>query len=299
MSGAQDRAVDWTSRMRTIGDPIAFGPRGFSRWHRLAALALGATLLLPAAAARSDALDQIRARGVLVVGTKADYQPFGFRGPSGAIVGFEPDLAMDVATTLGVKLELVPVLSSSRIPLLTEGKVDLIIATMNDTPERHKLVDFVSPSYYASGVNVLAPKSLRLHVWQQLRGKPICMIDGAFYVDGIKQRYEPELLTFKNTNEMYDALRRDRCISVVYDDTAIIGQLQISDWREFEMPLLSILVEPWGMAVKLGETRLEKVLSDQVKEWHRTSRIVALEEQWHIPHSGFAEEMHRKYLETQ
>jgi polar amino acid transport system substrate-binding protein len=198
-----------------------------------------------------------------------------------------------------VKLELVPVVTSNRISLLTEGKVDLIIATMNDTPERHKLVDFVTPSYYASGVNVLAPKSLRLHVWQQLRGKPICMIDGAFYVDEIKQRYEPELLTFKNTSEMYDALRRDRCISVVYDDTAIIGQLQISDWREFEMPLLSILVEPWGMAVRLGETRLEKVLSDQVREWHRASRIVALEEQWHIPHSGFAEEMHRKYLETQ
>jgi polar amino acid transport system substrate-binding protein len=296
--GAQDRAVDWTCRMRTIGDAIAFGPRGFPRWRRLAALALAATLLLPAAA-KSDALDQIRARGVLVVGTKADYQPFGFRDPSGAIVGFEPDLAVDVATALGVKLELAPVVTSNRIPLLTEGKIDLIIATMNDTPERHKLVDFVSPSYYASGVNVLAPKSLRLHVWQQLRGKPICMIDGAFYVDEIKQRYEPELRTFKNTNEMYDALTRDRCISVVYDDTAIIGQLQISDWREFEMPLLSILVEPWGMAVRLGENRLEKVLSDQVMEWHRTGRIVALEEQWHIPHSGFAEEMHRKYLATQ
>ena len=105
--------------------------------------------------------------------------------------------------------------------------------------------------------------------------------------------------TFKNTNEMYEALRQDRCISVVYDDTAIIGQLQISDWREFEMPLLSILVEPWGMAVRLGEIRLEKVLSDQVREWHRTGRIAALEEKWHIPHSGFAEEMHRKYLETQ
>lgn len=169
---------------------------------------------------------------------------------------------------------------------------------MNDTPERRKLVEIVQPGYYASGVNALVPRSLHLHVWQQLRGKPICTIDGAFYVGDIKQRYEPEMLTFKSTVEMYDALARRRCLSVVYDDTAIVGQLQSPDWREYEMPLLSIMVEPWGMAVRLGETRLATVLSDQVKDWHRTGRIAALEDRWHIPHSAFAEDMHRKY-ETQ
>lgn len=255
--------------------------------------------LLPTRGANADALDRIKERGVLVVGTKADYRPFGFRDASGAIVGFEPDLAKDIAATLGVKLELVPVVGSNRIQLLTEGTLDLLIATMNDTPERRQLVDIIQPGYYASGVNALAPRSLQLHVWQQLRGKPVCTIDGAFYVEDIRQRYEPEILTFKTTGEMYDALTRRRCVSVVYDDTAIIGQLQNPDWRDFEMPLLSIMVEPWGMAVRLGESRLEEALADQVKEWHRAGRIVALEEQWRIPHSAFAEEMHRKYTETE
>ena len=285
--------------MRAHGNPTA-PRRGLGQWHRLAGvLALAAASLLRTGDAEADILDQIKARGVLTVGTKADYQPFGFRDASGAIVGFEPDLAKEIAAALGVRLELVPVVSTTRIQLLNEGKVDLLIATMNDTPERRKLADVVQPSYYASGVNTLARRSLHLHVWQQLRGKPICTIDGAFYVEDIKQRYAPEILTFKNTGDMYDALMRERCASVVYDDTAIIGQLQSPDWREFEMPLLSIMVEPWGMAVKLGESRLEKYLSDQVKEWHRSGRIVALETQWRIPHSGFAEEMHRKYSEPQ
>jgi len=274
--------------------------RVFPRWCRLVGvLAFAAASLLPTGHSNADALDQIKTRGVLVVGTKADYRPFGFRDASGAIVGFEPDLAKDIAAGLGVRLELVPVVGSTRIQLLSDGKLDLLIATMNDTPERRKLVDIVQPSYYASGVNALAPRSLQLHVWQQLRGKPVCTIDAAFYVEDIRQRYEPEILTFKNTVEMYNALTRQRCVSVVYDDTAIIGQLQNPDWREFEMPLLSIMVEPWGMAVRLGESRLEEALSDQVKDWHRSGRIVALEEQWRIPHSGFAEEMHRKYTEPQ
>lgn len=277
-----------------------FARRGSAQSSMLASLlGLLAALLASAGTARADALDNIASRGVLVVGTKADYQPFGFRDDTGAIVGFEPDLARDLAAALGVKLELVPVVSTNRIPLLVDGKLDLIIATMNDTPERRKLVDMVEPSYYASGVNALAPRSFHLHVWQQLRGKPVCMIEGSFYVSEIAQRYAPEVIAFRNTGDMYDALMRERCRSVVYDDTAIVGRLQSPDWRDYEMPLLSILVEPWGIGVRLGEARLERRLSDQVKEWHRGGRIAALEERWHIPHSAFAEDMHRKFVETQ
>ena len=46
--------------------------------------------------ARADVLDDVKKRGTLVVGVKADYKPFGFRDPSGSIVGLEPDLAANV-----------------------------------------------------------------------------------------------------------------------------------------------------------------------------------------------------------
>src|SRR5580698_9476948 len=104
----------------------------------------------------AQTLDKIKQRGVVVVGTKADYKPFGFRDPSGAIVGFEPDLAKDVAARLGVRLELEPVVSANRIQFLQQGKIDLMLATMNVTDERRKTVGIVEPSYYASGVNVFA-----------------------------------------------------------------------------------------------------------------------------------------------
>src|SRR5215211_3597002 len=114
------------------------------------------------AGASAQTLDKIKSRGVLVVGTKADYKPFGCRDPSGAIVGFEPDLAKDVADKLGVKLELEPVVSSNRMQFLQQGKIDLMIATMNDKPDRRQVVGIIEPLYYASGVNVLANKKAAL-----------------------------------------------------------------------------------------------------------------------------------------
>ncbi|HTZ35583.1 MAG TPA: transporter substrate-binding domain-containing protein, partial [Stellaceae bacterium] len=262
-------------------------------------LALASLLALVAAApVRAGALDDIRARGVLVVGTKADYQPFGFRDAAGAIVGFEPDLAADVAKAIGVPLKLAPVVASNRLPLLASGNIDLLIATMNDTPERREQVDFVEPDYYASGVNVLAPKSAHLRVWQQLRGKPACSVEGAFYLSEIVGRYAPRLRTFKDTGQVYAAVRAGDCVAI-YDDAAIIGQLQLADWQDYEMPLRSVLVQPWGMAVKRGNAELAAFVGDLVKKWHAAGRIEAVERKWHIPPSVFAEEMHRRYAEAE
>jgi polar amino acid transport system substrate-binding protein len=244
--------------------------------------------------ARAGSLDDIRARGTLIVGTKADYRPFGFHDDVGTIVGFEPDLAGEIAKALGVSVKLVPVVASTRISLLQSGDLDLVIATMNVTPERRAQVDFIEPSYYASGVNVLAPKSAHLRVWQELSGKPVCSVEGAFYLPEVQSRYNPDLHTYKNTGEIYAAVRAGRCIAV-YDDTALIGELQTLGWGDYEMPLRSVLLQPWGIAVQKGNTELAAFVGDLVKKWHADGHVQRLEETWHIPPSVFAEQMHRRY----
>jgi polar amino acid transport system substrate-binding protein len=245
----------------------------------------------------AGSIEDIRGRGTLVVGIKDDYQPFGFRNDAGAIVGLEPDLAAEVAAALGVGLKLVPVVATTRVGLLQAGDIDLVIATMNDTPERRKQVDFVEPSYYASGVNVLAPKTMHLHVWQELRGKPVCTVEGSFYVAELKERYDPDLRLYKDTNQVYAAVRAGDCIAA-YDDTAIVGQLRKPEWRDNEMPLRSILLQPWGIAVKQGNTDLAAFVGAMTKKWHRSDHIEALEKTWGIQPSVFAEEMHRRYADA-
>jgi hypothetical protein len=168
----------------------SFG-RGFKMLKRLLSLVASGLFLavVLASGARADVLQTVKQKGVLTVGTKADYRPFGFLDPSGKIVGFEADLAADVAKRLGVKLELLPVVASNRIQFLQQGKIDMMIATMSDTPERRKIVDIVEPSYYGSGTNVLAPKSAKLTSWEGLRGKKICLIQGSFYNKELQEKY--------------------------------------------------------------------------------------------------------------
>jgi polar amino acid transport system substrate-binding protein len=266
--------------------------------RRLAVLAAFAGLAMAATAseALADALQDIKSKGVLTVGVKADYPPFGYRAPNGDIIGIEPDLARDVARRLGVKLQLVPVVAANRMQFLEQGKIDLMIATMNDTPERRKVIDIVQPDYYASGYNLMLPKSVAISDWSQLKGKPLCAIQGAFYNREVAEKYGAEIDAFTGVAEALVALKQGRCIGFLYDDTAIEGQLLNPEWATYDMPLKSQDAQPWGLAVKQGETGLADFMSKTIMEWDKTGYILSLESQYGLKtHSQFALDMHDKF----
>ena len=246
-----------------------------------------------AAGASAQTLDKIKSRGVLVVGTKADYKPFGFRDPSGAIVGFEPDIGKEVADKLGVKLELEPVVSSNRMQFLQQGKIDLMIATMNDKPDRRQVVGIIDPLYYASGVNVLASRKAALKNWEQLKGQKVCGIQGAWYNKPVAEKYGADFIAFKGQTEAEVALQQGNCVGWVYDDTAFAERLADAKWKDYEMPLETILEEPWGVAVKLEERDgpWGQFVAKTLEDMHRSGRMIELEKKWNIPASAYLKKM--------
>ncbi|OAB56700.1 ABC transporter substrate-binding protein [Phormidium willei BDU 130791] len=264
-------------------------------YHRIssfaAAVAAAGTLALAQPAA-ADLLDDIAERGTLVVGVKADYKPYGFLDPDGNIVGIEPDLAQDVADTLGVELELVPVVASNRMQFLEQGKIDLMIATMTDTDERRGVVNILDPDYYSSGTNIIARKTSGFETWEDLEGAPVCGLQGAFYNRKTEEEFGAEIVGFTGTSEALNALRQGRCAALVYDDSFLASRLQEAEWSDYAMPLETIDDAPWGVAVKQGETRFARFMSGMVVDWHVTGRIIELEESYGLTPVPFTKRMH-------
>src|SRR5262245_5687315 len=95
-------------------------------------IALGlAAILAWAAPAAADRLDEVKARGKVIVGVSDTTPPFSFKEPDGArIVGYDLDLVHAVAKRLGVAVETVAVSSAERIPLLQQGKLDFVATSM-------------------------------------------------------------------------------------------------------------------------------------------------------------------------
>ncbi|MGU3543881.1 transporter substrate-binding domain-containing protein [Methylobacterium sp. A52T] len=262
----------------------------------LAALAAFSTVALPGRAIAADGVDAIKKRGTLIVGVKADYKPFGFRDPSGSIIGLEPDLAADLAKRLGVKLELVPVVSANRIEFLQQGKVDLLIATLSDKPERRRVVQAIDPNYYSDFVNVLLPKSSGITDWAQLKGKPLCATSGAWYNKDVARTYGAEIVAFDGSEKPLFALKQGNCIGYVYDQSMLQGKLLDDDWKaNYALPLKGILDAPWMMAVAQGNTTLQAAVEDATKDWMKTGFIVNEEKKWGIEPTAYSKAMHEKY----
>ena len=228
-------------------------------------------------------------RGKVVVGVKADYKPWGFKNTDGEIVGMEIDMAKDVAKTLGVELETVAVQSSNRMQFLEQGKIDIMIATMSDRPDRREIVGIVGPNYYTSGTNIMSPKALSFKDWEQLRGKQVCGKQGAFYNKVVEERYGMEVTAFTGNAEAKQALRDKKCLAWVYDDSSIMSDLSSGNWDEFEMPLASEDDNPWALAVPLGEKEcvLGNMMSGLQYNWLQSGRLIELEEKWGIQPTQF------------
>jgi polar amino acid transport system substrate-binding protein len=250
------------------------------------------------AAAAQDSLDKIKSKGVIVIGVKNDYKPWGFLDPSGKIVGMEIEMAEEIAKKIGVKLEMIPVVASNRMEFLQQGKIDIILATMGDTPARRKVVGIVEPNYYAGATNVLAKKDSGLKAWADLKGKKVCGIQGAYYNRRVEQMYQPEMVIFPGVPEASNALLNGACVAFLFDDTLFSSWLASGDakWAAYTMPFVSEDPQPWGIGVRLED--LDKPLGKLVKEmsveWHKSGRLLALEKKWGIQQSPFLVEMNKK-----
>ncbi len=93
----------------------------------------------------------------LIVGMDLSYPPFETIDPQGNPAGISPDLAQALGGFLHrpVKIENIPF--TGLIPSLLTGKIDIIISSMTDTPEREKSIAFSDP-YLSIGLAVLAGK---------------------------------------------------------------------------------------------------------------------------------------------
>ncbi len=262
------------------------------------AVTVGLALALSAsqAQAQNDRFKKVLERGTLVVGVKADYKPWGFRDSDGKLVGMEIDMAQDVADALGVKLKLVPVQSSNRMQFLQQGKIDLMIATMSDKVNRRKVVGIPSPNYYTSGTNVLAKKGV-VSSWDDLRGKPVCGKQGAFYNKQVAQKYGAKIVAFVGNAEAKQALRDGKCVAWVYDDSSIMADLASGQYDDYEMPMMTEDDNPWALAVPLEELNgiWGNFMSGMIYNWHSSGRLIELEKKWGIQSTQFVIDMNKRF----
>ena len=234
-----------------------------------------------AAQAPQNTLATIKQRGKIIAGVKFDTPPFGFLDENNQPTGFDLDLVRKIAEKLGVGVEFVKVTSPTRIPLLVSGNVDLVAASMTDTPEREKTIDF-SITYYTGGQSLLVAADSKIAGLKDLDGKEVAVQQGTTLEKNIAAAAPTAKVTaYKDYNSAWLALAQGRV-------DALTGSLNILQGFQKNNPKFKIVgemfsVEPFGMGFRKGDSDLRDAVN------------VALRDLWT---SGEYKALYRKYFGT-
>jgi len=141
-----------------------------------AGLALAVVAMLPAAAS-AQTVDEIIARGKLIVAVDTTTPPYGFLDADLQPTGFDIEVARKMGEALGVPVEFVTVTSPGRIPALLTKQVDVVVSIFSITPARAIQIDYSIP-YAGQSAVVIAPKSTAISSHADLVGKKVGLTRG-------------------------------------------------------------------------------------------------------------------------
>jgi len=151
--------------------------RGFFILLFLAALSLSLTL----SPVSAGVLEDIKANGELVVSSDANYAPQSFIDEEGKLVGFDIDVATEVARRLGVVVRFVTPDWDLIVAGKWGGRWDLSIGSMTITAERAQVVDFSIPYYYTPAQFAVHKDNKKIKALDDFKGKTVGLGSGTTY----------------------------------------------------------------------------------------------------------------------
>jgi polar amino acid transport system substrate-binding protein len=264
-----------------------------SRTTLLLAVALGAS-----AAHADSTLDRIHERHKIVVGVILSGPPFGSLDPATQKpLGFNVDLAENLAKRLGVDIEMIPVQPSNRVQFLQQGKVDALIANMEVTEERAQILAYPPTPFEEIGGALITRRDSGIKSWNDLRGKAVCVSQGSNYTKPLAEQYGAQVKAFRGQPESLLALRGNNCVAAVHvAPTLRLLVARNPDWKDYTIPVSNDLIpSPSVIWVRKGETDTQNAFEKVVEDWHRSGWLIDTERKNGMQPSQAVLDLHAKF----
>lgn len=251
-----------------------------SKRHLLLVLGIVTCLANPLAAFAQTALDTITKAKLIRIGIPVDVPPYGFVGADMQPQGLDIDVANLVAQKLGVKAELMPVVSANRIPALQTKKIDLIVSTLGKNEERMKIINFTH-AYAPGGLGLFANKDVVIKSFADLAGKSVAVAvaRGAMEDELVTQAAPPSTIIkrFEDQAATKAAFTsgQTQAIGTTLPGGAVIAQRQPS--VELKLPLRE---SPAFMGVAKGEDALLAKINEIVLAAKADGTLNKLSQKW-------------------
>ena len=233
--------------------------------------------------AASDAVSALKSRGVFVLGLDDSFPPLGFRDDNNQIVGYDIDLAKEVAKRMGVDFRAQPIDWDAKEMELETGKIDCIWNGFTITEERKNALSFTEAYLNNdqvlvvrtdSGINSLADMAGKIVGIQSGSSAQEAVDDNAAFASSISK-----LIMFKDNITALNDLDIGGVNGVVMD--SVVANYSIAQTKKpFKVIDESLANEGYGVGFRKSEPELRDAVWAILKEMQADGTVAAIGQKW-------------------
>ena len=238
-------------------------------------------------------LKKIKDTGAISIGFRETSPPFSYLDDNHEPIGFAIDICYRIVDAVKkelkldkLEIKLNPVASTTRIPLIANGTIDLECASTTNNPDRQRLVSFTN-SHFLTASRFISKKASQLDKIDDLKGKSVVSVSGT---TNIKQLNEANtarnlginIIAAKDNAEAFLMVETDRAVAYVMDDIILASDAAASkdpaayaiSKDGFSKP------EPYGIMLRKDDAPFKKVVDDATTALYKSPEVVKLYDKW-------------------
>ena len=257
--------------------------------RHLAVMALLSVAVCSANAQLTDTLSKIKASGTVLMGVREDGGGLSYALGDGKYGGFQvcQRIVKSLENAVGKKLAIkyVPVNSTSRIPSVIKGQVDLECGVTTNNATRQKDVSFVVTTFVEE-VRVVVRADSGITSTQQLAGKTIASVAGTTSIVLIRKgqrtaNTDIKEVIAKDDVEAFGLVESGRADAYVMDSQIIAGRVaNAKKPSDFKLVGDALSVEPIAIMLRKGDPAFKKVADDTVGELAKSGELAKMYDKW-------------------
>jgi polar amino acid transport system substrate-binding protein len=237
--------------------------------------------------------DKVMKRGTVRIGVAYNRVPQGFFDPAGKWVGFEVDLAEQIATRMNLKLDMVKVNDKTWGPMLAEDRIDAAMCRIRHTRSLESQVDFSVP-YFFDWPAILILKG-RFKAPADLKGHKIAAVQGStaekeamrlLRMSGDKAA-EKNVTSYPDGPSCFMALGKEK-VSGWIDSGMILLEYASRSPGRFELIRAGDTVEEVAVALPLDDSAWRDLINFTLQDMAADGTWKKMYDKWFGPETAYA-----------
>ncbi len=207
--------------------------------------------------------EEVKERGYISFAMSGGYPPFNYYNDNNELVGFDVEIAAEIANRLGVESRPVTTAWDGILVGLQAGDYDGILGSMAITEERQQRADFSDPYYY-SGAQLVVRADSDIETLEDMEGLEIAVVTGTTFADVVEELGATAVF-FDGDDMTLRELDRGNVDGVITD--FLVGLMAVEEFGyDFEFVGEWLYTERLAVAFRQGDDELREAVNEALAE---------------------------------